>query len=122
LCIEDDTLVPPDTWTRLSALLDKGYTAASGVQYARHETKLPGIWYFNREAGIMDVFVPEQVCEAAAVGLYCLMTTGLEYGLRAIQPQPDEPIDCAQTRPFAPIAVDPAVLCGHLLESGEVIV
>jgi hypothetical protein len=118
---EDDTLVPPDVWTRLSALLDQGYTAASGVQHGRYDHPYPGVWRWNREANIMDVFEPVGVEEADAVGHYCLMTTGAVYAAAPIEPHPNEPIDCAHTRFLAPIAVDAAVRCGHLLETGEVI-
>jgi hypothetical protein len=118
---EDDTLVPTDVWTRLNALLDAGYTAASGVQHGRYSHPYPGVWRWNREAGIMDVFEPVGVQEADAVGHYCFLTTGAAYAAAPITPHPDEPIDCAHTRQFAPIAVDAAVRCGHLLESGEVL-
>jgi hypothetical protein len=118
---EDDTLVPPDVWTRLNALLDRGYTAASGVQHGRYDHPYPGVWRWNREAGIMDVFEPVGVEEADAVGHYCFLTTGAAYAAASINPHPDEPIDCAHTRQFAPIAVDGDVRCGHLLESGEVL-
>jgi hypothetical protein len=120
LYVEDDTLVPPDVWTRLSALLDRGYRAASGVQRGRHGQPACGVWRQNGMA--MTPFEPEGVVEADAVGHYCLMTSGATYAGYPIVPGPNEPIDCAHTRLMAPIAVDAAVWCGHLLESGEIIV
>lgn len=122
LYLEDDTLVPKDVWTRLSALLDTGYKAASGVQRGRHGQPLCGVWRYNRDANIMDVFEPEGIVEADAVGHYCLMTTGDYYASIPIAPGANEPIDCAHTRHMAPIAVDSAVWCGHLLENGDIIV
>lgn len=121
LYLEDDTLVPPDVWSRLSSLLDSGYLAASGVQMARHETRCCGIWRHDADANIYDPFTPVGIVEADAVGHYCLLTEGALYASIPIEPRSNEPIDCAHTRHLAPIAVDGAVRCGHLLENGEVL-
>ncbi len=121
LYLEDDTLVPPDVWSRLSALLDEGYMAASGVQRGRHGCPVCGVWRHDAELNIYDPFEPDGIAEADAVGHYCLMTYGDLYATIPIAPRSNEPVDCAHTRHMAPIAVDSAVTCGHLLESGEVI-
>lgn len=122
LYLEDDTLVPPDVWSRLSVGLDAGYVAASGVQLSRHEPRIPGIWRFNDGAGIYDPFEPVGVETADAVGHFCLMTTGEAYANAPIKPNEYEPIDQCHTQQFAPIWVDPEVRCGHLKENGEIIV
>lgn len=121
LYLEDDTLVPERTWKPLNALLDKGYKAASGVQRGRHGNRGCGVWHYNFDAGIMDIYAPEGISEADAVGHYCLLTTGDYYAGIPINPGPNEPIDCAHTRFMAPIAVDASVWCGHLLENGDII-
>ena len=121
LYLEDDTLVPPKTWEPLNHLLDEGYLAASGVQRGRRTCRACGVWYMNREAGILDPYEPEGISEAAAVGHYCLLTYGNIYGTMPIDPGPDEPVDAAHTRHFAPIAVDASVWCGHLLSDGAII-
>ena len=118
---EDDTLVPHDVWHRLSALLDAGYTAASGVQRGRHECNACGVWHWDREANIMDVFHPHGIEEADAVGHYCLMTTGAAYAAAPLSEHPNEPVDTGHTRRLAPIAVDSSIWCGHLKENGEII-
>jgi hypothetical protein len=119
---EDDTLVPHDVWHRLSALLDAGYAAASGVQVGRHETRACGVWRWDKEANIMDVFHPHGIEEADAVGHYCLMITGAAYAAAPISDHPDEPVDTGHTRHLAPVAVDSSIWCGHLLESGDIVV
>lgn len=130
LYLEDDTIVPENVWGRLSWYLDADFEAASGIQRARHEHKLYGVWRFNHEAQVWDVMdVSERrsmtglpfVHEADAVGHYCFLTTGVDYGRHPIQPLPNEPIDIAHTKHFAPIGVDPTVVCGHLLETGEIL-
>jgi hypothetical protein len=121
LYLEDDTLVPPDVWSKLSILLDRGYRAASGVQRGRHGQPACGVWRRDPVMPIMSPFEPEGIEEAHAVGHFCLLTTGSLYATLPIVPGPDEPIDCAHTRRMAPIAVDSSVWCGHLLESGEII-
>ena len=122
LCVEDDTLVPPDVWSRLSALMDEGYTAASGVQYGRYGQRIPGIWGYNADCGIFDPIFPESGAKGAdAVGHYCLMTTGTAYAMAPIAPREFEPVDIAHTKHLTPMAIDWNVVCGHLLEDGTVI-
>lgn len=122
LCVEDDTLVPPDVWSRLSALMDEGYTAASGVQYGRYGQRIPGIWTYVSEYGIFDPIFPDSGAkEADAVGHYCLMTTGDAYAQAPVAPREFEPVDIAHTKHLTPIAIDWNVVCGHLLEDGTVI-
>jgi len=121
LYLEDDTLVPPETWGPLNRLLDLGYLAASGVQRGRRQCRACGIWRADYDNRILDPFEPEGITEADAVGHYCLLTYGNVYANLPIDPGPGEPVDAAHTRHMAPIAVDTAVWCGHLLESGEII-
>lgn len=122
LCTEDDTVVPPNVWSRLSSLMDEGYMAASGVQYGRYGQRIPGVWRYNSYDGVFDPLFPETSAkEADAVGHYCLMTTGRAYAEAPIAPGPYEPIDISHTKHLTPIAVDWTMVCGHLLEDGTVI-
>ena len=123
LLVEDDTLVPSDVWARLSALLDCGCTAASGLQYSRDGQRIPGVWRVNYEAGVYDPIWPSanNIGSISSCGHYCLMTTGEAYARAPIDPRPNEPIDRAHTKHLAPIGVDFECLCGHLLPDGGVI-
>lgn len=123
LCVEDDTIVPPDVWTRLSVLLDSGYKAATGVQYTKDGQRIPGVWWLD---AALELYEPVwgaagEIGEVDACGHYCLMTSGKIYADTPIEPREDEPIDRAHTRLFAPIAVDFGCVCGHLREDGAVI-
>jgi hypothetical protein len=121
LCVEDDTLVPRDVWTRLSGLLDRGYTAATGLEYTKDGARVPGVWRFDRNLGLYEPMFGTGIGEVAACGHYCLMTTGAEYAGAKIDPDVDEPVDRAHTKHLAPIAVDFDCICGHLREDGAVI-
>lgn len=123
LCVEDDTIVPRDVWTRLSALLDHGYEAATGVQYTKDGQRIPGVWWLDAALELYEpVWGAEgEIGEVDACGHYCLMTSGKTYAETPIEPRADEPIDRAHTRLFAPIAVDFGCVCGHLREDGAVI-
>lgn len=121
LCIEDDTLVPPDVWSRLSAVLESGYEAASGLQRGRHGDASCGVWKRHPISGFLRTFRPYTIASADACGHYCLMTTASAYAAAPIKPQPSEPIDIAHTKSLAPIGIDPAVFCGHLLPDGTVL-
>ena len=124
LCVEDDTLVPEDVWTRLSHLIDGGwgFTAASGLQYSRDGQRIPGVWYYSDESSIYEpLWSIPGITFADACGHYCLMTTGKAYADAPIEPEPNEPIDRAHTKHLAPIGVDFGCVCGHLLPDGRVI-
>jgi len=124
LYTEDDTLVTPDVWSRLSALLDKGYLAASGVQRDRHGTDILGLWHYDKQTECFDPLSWTQeitgIVEADAVGHFCLMTTGQTYA-NAVISTTDTPIDRQHTFQMRPIAVDTAVWCGHIKPNGEVV-
>lgn len=129
LFLEDDTLIPPDTWSRLSALLDSGYQAASGLQRGRHGDAQCGVWRRHpvaamqplKHEGALHPFRPYSVASADACGHFCLMTTGDAYANAHLDPIGSEPIDLAHTKNLAPIGVDPEVFCGHLLPDGTVL-
>lgn len=123
---EDDTLVPPDVWGRLSACLDAGYRAASGVQRDRHGSGLLGLWRYDPEIEVFDPLSAnpdgsDGVIEADGVGHYCLLTTAETYCTAALPPVPFTSIDRSHTHQMAPVAVDTRVWCGHLTEDGTII-
>ena len=125
LCVEDDTIVPPDVWSSLDALLNEGYTAASGVQRDRRGTGLLGVWHYDTDSDCYDpMFIPSDhvVIEADSVGHYCLMTTVETYVTTPIETRDDVPVDRQHTAQMAPIAVDTGVWCGHLTDKGDIIV
>jgi hypothetical protein len=119
LYLEDDTLVPPDVWARLSLLLDEGYAAASGLQVSRHgNLRAPGLWV-NR-GDVWATVWPSVASPVSACGHYCLMTDGDTYGA-SFTCERGEAIDRAHTRTFGSIACDPECVCGHLLDDGSVL-
>jgi hypothetical protein len=123
LYCEDDTLYPPDVWSRLSALLDSGYAAASGVQRDRHGSGLMGLWRYDAAIECFDPLVIQGglTFEADAVGHYCLLTSADTYAACELPTSTVAPIDRSHTFQMRPIAVDSAVWCGHLLENGDVL-
>ena len=124
LFLEDDTIVPPQTWTNLSRLISGGAKSASGVQRDRHGSGLLGLWSYDANIECfdpVDVEPDSGIRIVDAVGHYCFMTHGDTY-VSAEIPPPITSIDRVHTRGCGPVAVDTGVWCGHLTESGEVIV
>ena len=74
LLLEDDTAIPPDSWAKLSAMLEDGYDWASGFEVSRWQKPCAGIWRIteNQIAAMMPTDHPEDV---DATGLYLVMTT-----------------------------------------------
>ena len=103
LCLEDDSVVPVDVWSKLSKI---GPTA-TGVQRTRHDgSNRVGIW----QRGAQITYPPESgIANVSACGMYCLLTTCREY----VQPF-DGPgaVDEAQTKHMAPV-VDWSCVVGH---------
>lgn len=74
LLLEDDTLIPPDTYAKLSAV-DADWV--SGFEVGRWSDKCPGIW---RIVGRRIYARPSSGVEAVdATGLYCALTTARVY-------------------------------------------
>lgn len=120
---EDDTLVPHDVWSRLNAVMDSGFKAASGVQIDRHGSGLAGIWRYDESIECFDPAYPTRdsgVIQADAVGHFCLLTDGQTYADTPIL-NAETPIDRQHTFGMRPIGVDTNVWCGHLLDDGSVI-
>lgn len=110
LCLEDDSIVPPDVWERLTAI---GPTA-TGVQRSRYDRSV-GIW---RDGELVTPRGYGSGTEKVqACGLYCLLTTGEDYR----QPFGSDArfggaIDAAQTVHMRP-TVDWDLIVGHLTET-----
>lgn len=122
LYIEDDTIVPRDVWSRLTAVLKSGYRAASGVQRDRHGSNLLGLWSYDNYTECFDPVSIERdsgVYSVDAVGHYCLMTDGNTYAEAEISPY-NTSLDRTHTAQFGPIGVDSSVWCGHLTREGVI--
>jgi hypothetical protein len=110
LCLEDDTIVPPDVYARLSA----AGANATAVQVARHADRRVGVFRCGVSVG------PRAGVQAIdACGHYCLLTTGEAYKAAAI---PDDgAVDAGHTAQIRPLVVDWDCHCGHLLENGDIL-
>lgn len=84
LLLEDDTLIPPDTFARLSETL-AGCDWAIGAEVGRWGTvRPPGVWHFVREDGELvrkETVMPGTTATELvdATGFYCVLTTGAVY-------------------------------------------
>lgn len=108
LLLEDDTLVPRDVFSRL----ERTEGSVSGIQVARHDDQLiHGVHGWSSKNGI----VPIDSC-----GHYCMLTTGKAYKAAKVLDD-DEAVDIGHTRQIRPLYADWDVVCGHLLENGQVI-
>jgi len=119
LYLEDDGIVPADVWSRLSALLDSGYAAVSGLQTSRHGgLRAPGLWLHRN--GLWATVWPSEASPVDACGHFCLLTDGETYS-RGFDLTGGEAIDRAHTQHLTPLGCDPDVVVGHLLDNGQVI-
>ncbi len=119
LYIEDDTIIPKNTWSTLFGYLELGYKAASGIQIGRHGSLIYGVWKKINGSWMSVNATSPMVVDA--VGHYCLLTSGKTYADAIIEPFYNEPIDRAHTKNISKLIVDPSIHCGHLLENGEVL-
>ncbi|MDZ4181148.1 MAG: hypothetical protein U1E29_18250 [Coriobacteriia bacterium] len=103
LCLEDDTLVPPDVWAKLSAIGPH----STGVQAGRHEM---------RGIGVSGAPGKSRVEDATDCGHYCLYTTGEDYKRARIIMHGS--IDRKHTAQLRPLRVDWECVCGHLTGTG----
>lgn len=119
LYLEDDGIVPPDVWSRLSALLDDGYAAATGIETSRRGSlRAPGLWLHRGDT--WATVWPSVASPVDACGHFCLLTDGETYG-RVFTPEYGEAIDRAHTRLLTPLACDPDCVVGHLTDTGQVV-
>jgi len=107
LCLEDDVLVPPDIYARLTALAPADMT---GVQVARHENRNPVVYPLRHTYGTGYEFVE-------GCGLGCLMTTGDDYRRAWLGDGPG-PVDQELTLQLRPLVIDWDCRCGHLTKNG----
>lgn len=80
LGLEDDTLIPPDTFARLVALMAAGYDIATGFEVGRWGTnRCPGLWRLDDHR--LRTAVPKDagIERVDACGLYCFLTTAETY-------------------------------------------
>lgn len=103
LCIEDDGILPPDVYARLSAAGPN----ATGVQIGRHNVRQPGIVGATDTVGVADI---------DACGHYCLLTTGAAYKAAPIPERGS--VDIKHTYHIRPLVVDWDCIVGHLTEEG----
>ncbi len=105
LCLEDDTLVPPNVWELLSG----PGPHASGVQRGRYDKRI-GVWV----DGTNPTEAREGVEDVEACGMYCLLTTGEAYRKPfRITGAFSGAVDAAQTAAMRPRVVWDCI-CGHL--------
>lgn len=79
LLLEDDTLIPANSWERLSAGLAEGYDWVSGFEVGRWNCPCPGIWDMSTE-GIRKSATPGDGLEPCdATGVYLVLTTPETY-------------------------------------------
>lgn len=108
LCLEDDTLVPRDVYSRLARV---GSGSVTGVQVSRHEgINTPGIQGATRRHGIEPI---------TSCGHYCLLTTGEAYRKAKILSR--GAVDIEHTKQLPDLKVDWGCVCGHLLEGGDIL-
>jgi hypothetical protein len=74
LLLEDDTTVPPNTWTRLKAALDDGYEWVCGYEVGRWDCPCPGIWRIDKRR-ISSAEPGTGVEQVDATGIYLVLTT-----------------------------------------------
>jgi len=101
LCLEDDIIVPPDIYARLSAAGPN----ATGVQIARHESRRPVI-YGKRRMGTGIEAID-------GCGFGCLLTTGEAYRRPMLGNGPGS-ADRELTTRIRPLVVDWECVCGHI--------
>jgi len=107
LCLEDDVLVPPDIYSRLTTLWGTNMT---GVQVARHENRNPVVYPLRHTYS--TGLEPVEGC-----GLGCLMTTGEDYRHALLGDGPG-PVDKELTSQLHPLVIDWDCICGHLTKDG----
>lgn len=102
LCLEDDTIVPPDVWARLSAVGPH----VTGLQVARHEERWPVVFPNRPKCGT-------GVERIDGCGYGCLLTTGEAYGAAHLGDGPG-PADREHTAQLRPLSIDWGCVCGHI--------
>lgn len=109
LTLDDDTIVPPNVYRRLSyaALAHAGHAAA--IQVGRYVPDLCGVYRDGRALIEGHGIEPVDSC-----GHYCLLTTGEMYRQTAV------PLDAtsARMRPIPGLVADWDCVCGHLTREG----
>lgn len=106
LCIEDDVLVCPDIYARLSAVGGN----ATGVVIARHASRIPVIYPLRSRMGT-------GVESITGCGYNCLLTTGEAYKAAEVRDDGGAP-DFEHTSQIRPLKVDWGCVCGHMTETG----
>jgi hypothetical protein len=106
LCLDDDTLVPPDVYARLRVIGPH----ATAVQVGRYGTKhvLCGVY-----RGGKPLRLGSGVESVEACGHYCLLTTGAMYRATCVA----DP-GTGQMKPIEGLRVDWGCVCGHLTRDG----
>lgn len=104
LCLDDDAVVPPDVFERLSAIGPH----ACAVQVSRYGGRYCGVYRdgrpLKRRHGVEEV---------DACGHYCVLTTGEMYRLTAVA-SPGR----GEMKPIPGLRVDWDCVCGHLTSGG----
>lgn len=105
LTLDDDTIVPPDVYARLS----RAGEHATGVQVSRWGSRRCGVYRGGRSlraqaSGVESI----DYC-----GHYCLLTTGEMYRQTAVH----LPSECYM-KPIPNLVVDWGCVCGHMTKDG----
>ena len=107
LCLEDDILVPPDIYARLSS----HGPHATGIQIARHESRRPVLYPAFRGIRVGTIGVD-------GCGFGCLLTTGEAYRGAVLGDGPG-PVDKELTSQLPrPLVADFECVCGHMTKDG----
>lgn len=104
LILDDDSLVPPDVYARLST----AGTHASGVQVSRHGNELCGVYRDGRPLTEGSGVERIDYC-----GHFCLLTTGEMYRETAMH-TPDQ----CYMQPIPGLVCDWDCVVGHITEGG----
>jgi hypothetical protein len=106
LCLDDDTIVPPDVYTRLS----RAGEHASGVQISRWGSPRCGVYRGNTALSYQPGHGVESIDYC---GHYCVLTTGEMYRKTTCHAA-----DACYMQPIPGLVVDWGCVCGHLTKEG----
>lgn len=124
LLLEDDTLIPPNSWKRLRAGLSKGYDWVCGFEVGRWRCPCPGIWDMSTP-GIRRSKDPGKGLEPCdATGVYLVLTTpdvyrALPWDVWDNNYGHDVSITWLLTQKGYKLGVDWSLECIHITEDGD---
>ena len=123
LLLEDDTLIPPDSWAKLTAGLDAGYDWVCGFEVGRWSCPCPGIWHIS-ERERRSATPGTGLERVDATGLYLVLTTPELYRSRRWDFWDnawghDVSITYQMTLDGYKLGVDWSLTCIHMTQEGD---